>query len=165
MARRHRRHHSPSKKMGLGRALGAGSFALSFLSQITEKDISTNATAFAGYDLGKKGAFLANTVIGRISGINLFSDMPQVRQTMNPGGALNKWTTTGLLVLLLNKVTRGLGAGSIVKDSVGKGFLTGGIIGGFFDDPAIPQNAYSSFTQQNFGRNVGNANGFSSGNL
>lgn len=132
----------------MGKALGYGSVGLAFLSQLTAKDIQANSGMFSNLSATDKLRFIGNTVVGRITGINVFKDMPQVQATQNPAGIVNKWVGTGIGLLILNKITKSVGIGKILPDKVGKGFVVGGIIGGFFDAPARQGGGSGSFGTQ-----------------
>lgn len=127
--RRYSRH-----ERGIGRALEGGSFAVTFLSQLTQKDIQNNSSSFSSYTTTDKIRFLTNTVVGRITGINVFSDMPQVSQTINPAGMINKYTGLGIAFgLIYPHIPKAPAKGVIGR--LGKGALLGGIFGGLFDAP------------------------------
>lgn len=116
-----------------GQLMTGGSFVITFLSQLTAKDITANQAAFSAYTPTDKAKFLANTVVGRITGINIFNDMPQVPQTINPSGVINKYTGLGLGAIIYKKVPF-LPFKNIVGH-LGEGSLAGGIFGGLFDAP------------------------------
>ena len=118
---------------------------VSFLDQITAKDRQTLGSAYTDAPTMQKLKILSNIVLGRTTGFNPFSSEVQLPQTINPTGVINKWTNAGAIMLVygvlgnaLNKV-----AGTNIAPhtgkvkSVAKRLITGGAIGGFFDDPLI----------------------------
>ena len=117
---------------------------IAFIEQITAKDRDVNAAAFAGLGTTDKLKWLANMVTGRLTGIGFFSGFPTPPQTINPAGVINKWTQAGAIMIgyrilgkAINQATGIDAAPAHAKiGSIGKSFLVGGGLGGFFDDPA-----------------------------
>ena len=121
---------------------------VSFLDQVTAKDRQTLGSAYTNAPTVQKLKILTNIVVGRTTGINPFSSEIQLPQTINPAGILNKWTQAGGLMLVYGVLGKGINkiAGMNIAphtgkvSSVGKRFITGGAIGGFFDDPITSSN-------------------------
>ncbi len=128
---------------------------VSFLDQVTAKDRQSLGSQYTNAPTTQKLKILTNIVVGRTTGINPFSSEIQLPQTLNPSGILNKWTNAGALMLVYGVLGKGINkvAGMQIAphtakvSSVGKRFITGGAIGGFFDDPATSSHG----TRQNNG--------------
>ena len=149
MAQRRTRRRSRIKKkaFSLGSRLFPVAKALapivSFVEQISAKHRQSMGSAFTNAPTTQKLKILTNIITGATTGINFFSDEIQVNQTLNPAGVLNKWTSNGAIMLVysvlgknINKVANMTVAPHTGKiGSIGKGLITGGAIGGFFDDP------------------------------
>ncbi|MDE1824739.1 MAG: hypothetical protein KGH74_05615, partial [Candidatus Micrarchaeota archaeon] len=138
MARRTRaaRIRMSRQREKIGNAIEWGSAGLAFFSQIMAKPLQTNPQ-FNSLDPMSKAKFTINAIVGQVTGINPFNDQPAFQQNLNPAGMINKFTAIGVLTPVAAKMLRPLGVKvphEIVKGS--KGFLKGGLIGGFFDAPA-----------------------------
>jgi len=104
-----------------------------FLSQVTQKDRETGM--YGGLSKGEQAKLAVNNILGRVLGVNPFSDMQSFEQTMNLDGIFNKWTGLGIGLWLFGKIPiKGIphkGKASVL----GKNIAVGGIVGGFFDAP------------------------------
>lgn len=138
--RRHSRHHSRSKGVGhyINKLVTPVLFTGAFVSQITAKDIATSST-YATLPPMERAKFLANSVVGRTSGINLFPQYGQQKLTINPSGMVNKFTGLGLGLMIFGHIApKGIGGKGLAKKG-GKALFWGGILGGLFDDP-VPRH-------------------------
>jgi prolipoprotein diacylglyceryltransferase len=145
--RRSRRSRSRKAIGGIGNtAYKIARFAsapISFLEQISAKDRQILGNSFSNAPTTQKLKILANVLTGRVSGINFFSNEYQAPQTINPSGIINKWTGGGLALIggaiLGRQINKSLGTNIIPAtgkiQTIGKQFLIGGALGGFFDDP------------------------------
>jgi len=115
---------------------------VSFLDQISAKDRQVMGASFDNAGIMQKVKIMTNIVTGRTTGVNLFKDEYQAPQTINPAGMINKWTKGGLMMLGYEigskQVNKMLGKNVLPHGSkigqIGKRALTGGALGGFFDD-------------------------------
>lgn len=155
MARRRHRRARRGKQDGLSKFYGPAAFGLSFLAQITSKDTNPNTArgqVFQAADWGTKGKILANGVLGRITGINIFNDAPQAPQTINPMGVFNAGAGFSLAALIYNKFAPKMGLPKLVPTSVAKNALKGFMLGGFFDDPARAGGGQTAFRGSGIGQ-------------
>lgn len=129
-----------------------------FISQLTAKDMPAITSQTTSINQLKT---VANVVMGRISGFNLFKGVPQYQATRNWAGLANPWTGLGFGMMLYGHIAKGtkfLPKGSQVG-SIGKKIFTGGAVGGFFDAPAegVPMQQYMSpggYTNNTLGTNT-----------
>jgi hypothetical protein len=160
--RRHRRAHHRTHDgvmSKLSKFVVPATFAVSAVGQLTAKDIA----AYPSYDTLpniEKGKFLLNAVLGRTTSFNPYPQYGTPKFTVNPAGALNKYTGTGIGLMILSAVLpKGVGGKGIAK-KVGKGLFWGGIVGGFFDAPKngtigiATSGSYVNYSQLT-GRNQG----------
>lgn len=134
MARRRRRSHrrSYSAMHAVSKYITPAAFGVSFVGQLTAKDIQS----YSGYNAltnTEKLKFLGNAIASRTIGFSPYPQYGTPGFTVNPSGAINKYTGMGLGLLILSKVIPNGVGGKSIAHKVGKGFFWGGIIGGFFD--------------------------------
>ncbi len=105
------------------------------LQQITAEDIQTavNQNVWQTYDTTNKIKYVVHSAVGRVTGVNVFSELGTVKQTINPAGVLNKWTGIGLGGILFTMIPKVPYKRQIRAASMGS--LIGGIVGGLFDPP------------------------------
>lgn len=132
------------------KAIVPASFTAAFLGQITNKDFASNAqqgAAFQNADMVGKLKFLTNDIVGRITGINIFNDTIQFKQTINPAGVINKYVGLGLLMnIVYPMIPRVPGKGLARK--AGGALIAGGFFGGLFDDPVRSFNRSADVNMQ-----------------
>ena len=118
--------------------ISTGAGALAFLQQVTSKDMQHSA----GQPIGTRAQNFINSLSGRITGYNPFpqSSGGNIPQTINLEGIFNKWSGIGLGAWLYGQVpVRQLPHKGKAK-TLGKSLLTGGILGGLFDNPRSPSS-------------------------
>ena len=149
--RRRRSFHRRSRRFG--RRMGFGIWGLvnkvappiAFLDQLN----TANRQDYSGKDAFTKAKILANSVTGKILNFNVFGDVPQYHQRLNPAGIANKYTAIGIVGLLGGLIYPRLG---LRIPMVGKGLSLGrkllgpGIIAGLFDDP--PGYSHATYFSQ-----------------
>lgn len=104
-----------------------------FLYQISAKDRAD--PHWAAESTGAKLQDIANIVLGRTVGFTPFPSVSNYPQTFNIGNALNPTTYLGLALWVAGEI----GILSKRWGSIGKKIAYGGILGGIFDDAAVPQ--------------------------
>jgi hypothetical protein len=129
--------------------VGPAAFGLSFIQQITQKDI-TSASNFNSLSNTNKAQFIGADILYRITGINA---APTVLTNpgpwgINPKGALNKWLGLGIASTVYGHYApKGFPAKAMAK-KIGGGLMVGGVVGGVLDNPPITINN-TSFGQSN----------------
>jgi len=78
-----------------------GAITISFGAQ----NLIGNSLA-AGGDITTRFKNIANEALGKTTGLNLFPDGMQFKQTFNPAGIVNPQTTAGVAALLYNFATK-----------------------------------------------------------
>ena len=104
-----------------------------FLQQVTAKDMHTTS----GQPIANRAQGFVNALVGRITGYNPFPATGQVPQTINPEGMFNKWSGSGLAMILYGMVPVKFLPHKGKAKTLGKSLLTGGILGGLFDAPSL----------------------------
>jgi len=104
-----------------------------FLAQLTSKDqgvIGNQPTT------GATVKTLINDVTGRITGINIFSDVPKFGQTVNPAGIINPYSTVAVGGIIVGSILRkfGIRGGAQIRGLSARA-LVPAMVGGFFDPP------------------------------
>lgn len=110
-----------------------------FVSQITSKDqgVIAQQSTFGG-----KIKTLANSVTGRATGLNLFSDVPNFGRTFNPAGAWNPFTQAAAGAIVAGTLMKKFGVpGGAKIRNLGAISLPAAIVGGVLDPPADGVNA------------------------
>lgn len=160
---RHRlRHHHENP---LTKVLPGVAGALAFFAQVTQKDIAANSGTYDSADAAGKAKFLTNVVVGRVTGINPFSDSVKVKQTINPGGMFNKYVGLGLGALAYGKLApKGMPyKGVMAKTGAATAFF--GALGGLFDAPDNVQQSQNLSRPANYYSNSPGPNGGLSSNV
>ncbi len=151
MARRSRRRRIKEKAFNIGSKIfpivKQIAAPIAFIEQITAKDRAVNAAVFSTLGTTDKLKWLSNMVTGRLTGIGFFSNFPTPPQTINPAGVINKWTQAGAIMIGYKVIGKAINQATGIDvvpahskiGSIGKQFLVGGGLGGFFDDPAPPR--------------------------
>lgn len=156
--RRFRRRAPTNSLMKFRRVIFPAAFGLSFLQQITEKDIAFN-TSYNNYDPLTKLKFIFGTALGRATGFYIFPQLTGSRPfQLNPKNIINKWTGLGLGAIVASYLpfpNKG-GIKSIMRD-FGVGALVGGSVGGILDDPVMKLPGQTQMQQQAYSDSVANA--------
>ena len=147
MAKKRRHHKATARSSGImsmiGKLVAPAAFTDAFVGQLTAKDIS-NYPSFDTLPNMEKGKFILNTITGRMASFNPFPQYGTPKFTINPAGAFNKYTGTGIGLMVLGSVLpKGVGGKSLAMKA-GKGFMWGGIIGGIFDAPGAARTGTTS---------------------
>ena len=113
---------------------------MAFFQQLTEKDFTAFNTANPTAGIADKAKVFINSVTGRMFGVNFIQQLsplvaaPKFPQTFNFAGIFNKWSALGAGLFAYGKISP-LGPHRGKAGTLGKALLTGGILGGFFDNP------------------------------
>lgn len=122
---------------GVKKYIGAVSFAVPFVQQITEKDTLTNSS-YVAMGAVDKIKFLSNSLLGRTVGFQPFADkvISGASPHLSSANVVNKWTTAGVAAYLYGRFApKGMPGKGILKKA-GSHAALAGIIGGALDDKA-----------------------------
>ena len=119
---------------------------LVFVQQLTSKD-----TAVIDSQPTTTGRLktIVNDITGRVTGFNIFQDVPRFQQTMNPSGIWNQYTATGVGALIAGEVINRVGSSMKIPKvssggkkirNIGASVIIPAKVGGFFDAPQASAN-------------------------
>lgn len=150
MRHRRRRFHRArrfAQRKGFSRTIITAVNALWGINNIAGPEIASAP------DIGSKFTYALNTIIGRISGINIIPGAPAVNRVLNIGGIFNGQTITGLMMLAYSRFGRGFKLPMTGKaGSFGRQAITWGVASGLFSTNPAPFQMNNQFEQLSIGQ-------------